>query len=84
MYDEFYGFSGRPFQLTPDHRFFFNSPGHSRALAYLRYGLEQREGFIVITGGIGTILGVWLITAIWPALPRYRGDEPNAQSVPAD
>jgi general secretion pathway protein A len=54
MYDEFYGFTGRPFQLTPDHRFFFNSPGHSRALAYLRYGLEQREGFIVITGGIGT------------------------------
>ena len=54
MYDEYYGFIGRPFQLTPDHRFFFNSPGHSRALAYLRYGLEQREGFIVITGGIGT------------------------------
>jgi general secretion pathway protein A len=54
MYDEYYGFTGKPFQLTPDHRFFFNSPGHSRALAYLRYGLDQREGFIVITGGIGT------------------------------
>jgi MFS family permease len=38
----------------------------------------------IITGGIGTILGVWLITSIWPALPRYDGDEPNAQSVPAD
>jgi general secretion pathway protein A len=54
MYEEFYGFTARPFQLTPDHRFFFNSPGHSRALAYLRYGLEQREGFVVVTGGIGT------------------------------
>jgi putative secretion ATPase (PEP-CTERM system associated) len=54
MYDEYYGFSGKPFQLTPDQRFFFNSPGHSRALAYLRYGIEQREGFVVITGGVGT------------------------------
>src|ERR1044071_8315223 len=31
----------------------------------------------IITGGIGTILGVWLITSIWPALPRYDSDEPN-------
>lgn len=54
MYDEFYSLAGKPFQLTPDHRFFFDSQGHHRALAYLRYGLEQGEGFIVITGGIGT------------------------------
>lgn len=54
MYDTFYGLNGKPFQLTPDQRFFFDSQGHHRALAYLRYGLEQSEGFIVITGGIGT------------------------------
>ena len=54
MYDDFYKLSGKPFQLTPDHKFFFNSKGHNRAMAYLRYGLEQGEGFIVITGGIGT------------------------------
>lgn len=54
MYEEFYNLAGKPFQLTPDQRFFFNSQGHHRALAYLRYGLEQGEGFIVITGGIGT------------------------------
>ena len=40
--------------------------------------------FAIITGGIGTILGVWLIVSLWPALPRYNGDEPSAQSVPAD
>jgi MFS family permease len=40
--------------------------------------------FAIITGGIGTILGVWLVTSIWPALARYNGDEPNAQSAPAD
>jgi general secretion pathway protein A len=54
MYDEFYRLDGKPFQLTPDQRFFFNSQVHHRAMAYLRYGLEQGEGFIVITGGIGT------------------------------
>ncbi len=54
MYDDFYKLKGKPFQLTPDHKFFFNSKGHNRAMAYLRYGLEQDEGFIVITGGIGT------------------------------
>lgn len=54
MYTSYYGFSAKPFQLTPDPRFFFGSSGHKRALAYLRYGLGQSEGFIVITGGIGT------------------------------
>jgi MFS family permease len=40
--------------------------------------------FAIVTGGIGTILGVWLIVTLWPALSRYHGDEPSAQSVPAD
>jgi putative secretion ATPase (PEP-CTERM system associated) len=54
MYAEYYGFTAKPFQLSPDPEFFFASSGHKRALAYLRYGLSQGEGFIVITGGIGT------------------------------
>jgi len=54
VYEEFYRLSGKPFQLTPDRRFFFASRVHHRAMAYLRYGLEQREGFIVITGPIGS------------------------------
>ncbi|HET6724706.1 MAG TPA: AAA family ATPase [Gammaproteobacteria bacterium] len=54
MYQEFYKFSGKPFQLTPDVRFLFPSTGHKRALSYLLYGLEQREGFVVITGDVGT------------------------------
>jgi type II secretory pathway predicted ATPase ExeA len=54
MYTNYYGFSAKPFQLSPDPRFFFGSSVHKRALAYLRYGLSQAEGFIVITGGIGT------------------------------
>ena len=54
MYTSFYNFSSRPFQLSPNHRFFFASKGHRRAMAYLTYGLHQREGFIVITGDVGT------------------------------
>lgn len=54
MYEKFYKFTGKPFQLTPDPGFFFKSKGHQRAMAYLRYGLQQGEGFIVITGDVGT------------------------------
>lgn len=53
MYDKFYKFEGLPFRLTPDPKFLFNSRGHSKALAYLRYGLQQGEGFVVITGEVG-------------------------------
>ena len=53
MYDEHYGLSGRPFQLTPDPRFWFESATHKKAMAYLGYGLSQGEGFIVVTGDIG-------------------------------
>ncbi|WP_414903285.1 XrtA/PEP-CTERM system-associated ATPase [Sphingomonas flavalba] len=53
MYNSFYGLSDRPFQLTPDPRFYFDSATHRKAMAYLGYGLAQGEGFIVITGEIG-------------------------------
>ena len=54
MYDGFYNLSKKPFQLTADSDFFFNSAVHKRALAYMRYGLTQGEGFVVVTGKPGT------------------------------
>lgn len=54
MYESYYGFTEKPFQLSPDPRFFFATSHHQRALSYLQYGLNQGEGFIVITGPIGT------------------------------
>jgi len=54
MYETFYGLTGKPFQLTPDPTFFFRSRGHGRAMAYLKYGVHQAEGFIVITGEVGS------------------------------
>lgn len=53
MYDQFYGLTGRPFQLTPDPQYYFESTTHRKALSYLGYGLAQGEGFIVITGEVG-------------------------------
>ncbi|MBN8818352.1 MAG: AAA family ATPase [Sphingomonas sp.] len=53
MYDTYYRFTGRPFQLTPDTQFYFESTTHRKAMSYLGYGLAQGEGFIVITGDIG-------------------------------
>ena len=53
MFTEYFKFSGPPFQLSPDHRFFFGSNTHQKALAYLNFGLLQGEGFIIVTGDVG-------------------------------
>jgi general secretion pathway protein A len=53
MFEDFYKLMGPPFKLGPDHRFFYPSKNHDKALSYLRYGLQQDEGFIVVTGDIG-------------------------------
>jgi len=54
MYEKFYGFAEKPFNLTPDPDYFFLSSVHKRALDYLVYGLEAGMGFIQITGEIGS------------------------------
>lgn len=54
MYQKFYQLRGKPFQLTPDPQLLFPSKGHKRAMSYLLYGLEQGEGFVMITGAVGT------------------------------
>ena len=53
MYESHFGFTGSPFQLNPDPAFYFDSQGHSNALSYLKFGVHQGEGFIVVTGEIG-------------------------------
>ena len=54
MYQQFYKLNGKPFQLTPDAAMLFPSKSHTRAMSYLLYGLEQGEGFVMITGAVGT------------------------------
>ncbi len=52
-YEAFYGFREPPFSLTPDPRFLFMTPNQREALAYLTYGIQERKGFLVLTGEVG-------------------------------
>jgi len=53
MYERFYNLRERPFALSPDPDYLYLSRVHSEALDSIRYGIESRAGFIVITGDIG-------------------------------
>jgi len=54
MYCPFFGLQEKPFSITPDPRFLFLSPSHQEALGHLLYGIEERKGFITVTGEVGT------------------------------
>ncbi|MGD0917413.1 MAG: AAA family ATPase [Thermodesulfobacteriota bacterium] len=54
MYTQFYGFSEKPFNITPDPRFLYQTVDHREALASMIYGIKERKGFIAITGEVGT------------------------------
>ena len=53
MYLNFYNLKKEPFKIAPDPEFLFLSPSHREALASIMYGVEQRKGFITITGEVG-------------------------------
>ncbi len=69
MFEQFYGLSAPPFQLTPDQRFFYQSRGHGRAISHLIFGLSQGEGFIIITGEVGAGKTT-LVERLWAQLDR--------------
>jgi general secretion pathway protein A len=54
MYEDYYGFTEKPFSLTPDPKYLFKSASHASAFELLQYAVRRREGFVVITGDIGT------------------------------
>ena len=54
MYLKHFGFKKMPFNITPDSSFFFESAKHTEALSTLIYAVEERKGFVVITGNIGS------------------------------
>ena len=67
MYLTFYGFAEKPFNATPDPRFLYMTPGHREALAQLLYGTQERKGFIVLIGKVGTGKTT-LLHALWQRL----------------
>ncbi len=54
MYETFYGLKERPFNLTPDPKYLYLSDKHKEAFAHLLYGIQNRSGFVMVTGEIGT------------------------------
>jgi general secretion pathway protein A len=54
MYETFFGFKEKPFNITPDPKYLYLSEQHEEAIAHLLYGIHERGGFVVITGEIGT------------------------------
>jgi general secretion pathway protein A len=54
MYEDYYGFVEKPFSLTPDPKYLYKSESHANAFELLQYGIRRREGFVVVTGDIGT------------------------------
>ncbi|HZR26052.1 MAG TPA: AAA family ATPase [Vicinamibacterales bacterium] len=54
MYETYYGFAEKPFSLTPDPKYLYRSESHANAFDLLQYAIRRREGFVVVTGDIGT------------------------------
>ncbi len=54
MYKSYFGFDEAPFSITPDPKFIYMSQRHEDALAHLRYGLFETNGFVLLTGEVGT------------------------------
>lgn len=69
MYESFYGFREKPFQIAPNPEFLYKSPKHEAALAYLEYGVTENVGFILLTGEIGsgkTTLVQYILSRLGP------------------
>lgn len=69
MYERFYGLRERPFELTPNPRYLFLSPGHSEALTMLQYGSCRKHGLTLLIGDAGT----GKTTLVHAALEAQRG-----------
>jgi general secretion pathway protein A len=54
VYEQHYGFSEKPFNLTPDPKYLFLSRRHTEAFAHLEFGRREKGGFILVSGEVGT------------------------------
>ncbi len=54
MYNKFFGFKEKPFKLVPNPAYFYLSKSHEEAMAHLNYAISQGDGFVEITGEVGT------------------------------
>jgi general secretion pathway protein A len=69
MYESFYGFTEKPFNLTPDPKYLYLSGRHAEAFAHLEFGFQERGGFVVVTGEVGmgkTTLARYFLSQLEP------------------
>jgi len=71
MYKTFYGLTRNPFEVSPDPRFYFQTPRHNEAMAVISYGVLRRKGFSVVTGEVGTGKTL-LVRCLLEALTRNK------------
>ena len=72
MYERFYGLTERPFELTPNPRYLFLSPGHAEALTMLQYGCSRRNGLTLLIGDAGTGKTTLIYAALEASDPATR------------
>jgi general secretion pathway protein A len=77
VYLDFFSFSERPFDVTPDTRFLYLSPQHEAAIETLQYGIREKRGFMLLTGEVGT----GKTTSIRELLNRQGSDVESALIV---
>ena len=64
MYCDYFGFSEKPFNITPDPNFLYLSPVHEELLTSIVYGIQERKGLVVVVGEVGTGKTTMLNTAL--------------------
>ena len=84
MYLDFFNLTSYPFQLAPDSDFLYPSKAHARAKAYLEYAIWNRDGFVVITGAIGsgkTILVKKLLSELPPSVVAAKISQTQVNEI---
>lgn len=54
MYEKYFNFQCKPFELVPNPDFLFPSKSHKKAITYLDYGIKEKVGFILLSGEVGS------------------------------
>lgn len=54
MYEKYFNFKTKPFELNPNPSFLYLSRTHKRAIHYLQYGIQEKAGFVLLTGEVGS------------------------------
>jgi general secretion pathway protein A len=71
MYRQFYGLKRKPFEVSPDPSFYYPTQRHNEGLATLIYGVQEKKGFVVVSGEVGTGKTL-LVRCLLDALSQHR------------